>query len=152
MPTGSSPARLLWRPPGKGSFRERMKHSIRSWRFIIYPFLFAANGHGIFPVAVGDFLEKAAHPRRSIVGARHASPAWLQCLSGKFDAKARRDREKLSPGGCASRSESKIYMTASGSHTSTMVVRLKPDRMRSKVAILCHPMVIIFSFDLISRN
>ena len=32
------------------------------------------------------------------------------------------------------------------------VVRLKPDRMRSKVAILCHPMVIIFSFDLISRN
>jgi len=32
------------------------------------------------------------------------------------------------------------------------VVRLKPDRMRSKVAILYHPMVIIFSFDLISRN
>ena len=37
--------------------------------------------------------------RRGIVGARHASPAWLQCLSGKFDAKARRDREKPSPGG-----------------------------------------------------
>ena len=54
--------------------------------------------------------------------------------------------------GGAPRSESKIYMTASGSHTSTMVVRLKPDRMRSKVAILYHPMVIIFSFDLISRN
>ena len=37
--------------------------------------------------------------RQGIVGARHASPAWLQCLSGKFDAKARRDREKPSPGG-----------------------------------------------------
>ena len=54
--------------------------------------------------------------------------------------------------GGAPRSESKIYMTASGSHTSTMVVRLKPDRMRSKVAILYQPMVIIDRFDLISRN
>ena len=110
MPTGSSPARLLWRPPGKGSFRERVKHSIRSWRFIIYPFLFEANGHGIFPVAVGDFLEKAAHPRRSIVGARHALPAGLQCLSGKFDAKARRDREKPSPGGwCSAQRIQNLY-------------------------------------------
>ena len=32
--------------------------------------------------------------------------------------------------GGAPRSESKIYMTAGGSHTSTTVVRLKPDRMR----------------------
>ena len=32
------------------------------------------------------------------------------------------------------------------------VVRLKPDRMRSKVAILYQPMVIIDRFDLISRN
>ena len=32
--------------------------------------------------------------------------------------------------GGAPHSESKIYMTASGSHTSTMVVRPKPDRMR----------------------
>ena len=60
--------------------------------------------------------------------------------------------KKAPPGGCAPRSESKLYMTAGGSHTSTTVVRLKPDRMRSKVAILYHPMVIIFSFDLISRN
>ena len=62
------------------------------------------------------------------------------------------ERQSLPLEGGAPRSESKIYMTASGSHTSTMVVRLKPDRMRSKVAILYHPMVIIFSFDLISRN
>ena len=63
-----------------------------------------------------------------------------------------RRSESLPLEGGAPRSESKIYMTASGSHTSTMVVRLKPDRMRSKVAILYHPMVIIFRFDLISRN
>ena len=54
--------------------------------------------------------------------------------------------------GGAPHSESKIYMTASGSHTSTMVVRPKPDRMRSKVAILYQLMAMICSFDLISRN
>ena len=32
------------------------------------------------------------------------------------------------------------------------VVRLKPDRMRSKVTALYQPMVMIGSFDLISRN
>ena len=32
------------------------------------------------------------------------------------------------------------------------VVRPKPDRMRSKVTALYRLMVIIFSFDLISRN
>ena len=53
--------------------------------------------------------------------------------------------------GGAPRSESKIYMTASGSHTSTMVVRLEPDRMRSKVTASYHLMVIIDSFDLISQ-
>ena len=69
-----------------------------------------------------------------------------------FIRRNRRGEKSLPLEGGAPRSESKIYMTASGSHTSTMVVRLKPDRMRSKVAILYHPMVIIFSFDLISRN
>ena len=54
--------------------------------------------------------------------------------------------------GGAPRSESKIYMTAGGSHTSTTVVRLKPGRMRSKVTALYRPMVMIGSFDLISRN
>ena len=87
-------------------------------------------------------------------------------------------KRKPSPGGCAPRSESKIYMTAGGSHTSTKwpqsgrmrggrgyqcstgqslplegkVVRPKPDRMRSKVAVLYQLMVIIGSFDLIRRN
>ena len=54
--------------------------------------------------------------------------------------------------GGAPRSESKIYMTAGGSHTSTTVVRLKPDRMRSKVTASYKLVVIIDSFDLISRN
>ena len=53
--------------------------------------------------------------------------------------------------GGAPRSESKIYMTAGGSHTSTTVVRLKPDRMRSKVTASYRPMVMIGSFDLISQ-
>ena len=61
-------------------------------------------------------------------------------------------RKSLPLEGGAPHSESKIYMTAGGSHTSTTVVRLKPDRMRSKVAVLHQPMVIIASFDLISRN
>ena len=61
-------------------------------------------------------------------------------------------RKSLPLEGGAPRSESKIYMTAGGSHTSTTVVRLKPDRMRSKVAILYQLMAMIFSFDLISRN
>ena len=61
-------------------------------------------------------------------------------------------KRKPSPGGCAPRSESKIYMTAGGSHTSTTVVRLKPDRMRSKVTASYQPMVMIGGFDLISRN
>ena len=39
-----------------------MKHGIRSWCFIIYLFLFEAIGHGIFPVADGDFLRKSANP------------------------------------------------------------------------------------------
>ena len=54
--------------------------------------------------------------------------------------------------GGAPRSESKVYMTAGGSHTSTTVVRLKPDRMRSKVTASYQLMVIIDRFDLISRN
>ena len=54
--------------------------------------------------------------------------------------------------GGAPRSESKIYMTAGGSHTTTTLVRLKPDRMRSKGTVLYQPMVMIGSFDLISRN
>ena len=76
----------------------------------------------------------------------------MACLARPNSIRRTRRSESLPLEGGAPRSESKIYMTASGSHTSTMVVRLKPDRMRSKVAILCHPMVIIFSFDLISRN
>ena len=48
-------------------------------------------------------------------------------------------------------SESKIYMTAGGSHTSTTVVRLKPDRMRSKVTASYQLMVIIVCFNLISQ-
>ena len=81
-------------------------------------------------------------------------PRPLVCNSRvvKIDAATDGTEQRLPLEGGAPRSESKIYMTASGSHTSTMVVRLKPDRMRSKVAILYHPMVIIFSFDLISRN
>ena len=54
--------------------------------------------------------------------------------------------------GGAPRSESKIYMTAGGSHTSTTVVRLKPNRMRSKVTASYKLVVIIDRFDLISRN
>ena len=61
-------------------------------------------------------------------------------------------RKSLPLEGGAPRSESKIYMTAGGSHTSTTVVRLKPDRMRSKVTASYKLVVIIFSFDLISRN
>ena len=60
-------------------------------------------------------------------------------------------RKSLPLEGGAPRSESKIYMTAGGSHTSTTVVRLKPDRMRSKVAALYQLMVMIGSFDLISQ-
>ena len=47
----------------------------------------------------------------------------------------RRSENSLPQEGGAPRSESKIYMTAGGSHTSTTVVRLKPDRMRSKVTV-----------------
>ena len=69
----------------------------------------------------------------------------------KFNVGSAGTEKSLPLEGGAPRSESKIYMTASGSHTSTMVVRLKPDRMRSKVAVLHQPMVIIGSFDLISQ-
>ena len=61
-------------------------------------------------------------------------------------------RKSLPLEGGAPRSESKIYMTAGGSHTTTTVVRLKPDRMRSKVTGLYQPMAKIGSLDLISRN
>ena len=61
------------------------------------------------------------------------------------------ERQSLPLEGGAPRSESKIYMTAGGSHTSTTVVRLKPDRMRSKVTASYQPIVIIDSFDLISQ-
>ena len=37
-------------------------------------------------------------------------------------------------------------------HLEGQVARLKPDRMRSKVAVLYQLMVIIGSFDLIRRN
>ncbi len=63
-----------------------------------------------------------------------------------------RSEKSLPLEGGAPRSESEIYMTAGGSHTSTTVVRLKPDRMRSKVTALYQPMVMIGSYDLISRN
>ena len=61
-------------------------------------------------------------------------------------------RKSLPLEGGAPRSESKIYMTAGGSHTTTTVVRLKPDRMRSKFTGLYQPMAKIGSLDLISRN
>ena len=49
-------------------------------------------------------------PRRGIVGARHASPAWQRLLSGKIDEKARRDREKPSPGGwCSAQRIQNLY-------------------------------------------
>ena len=87
-----------------------MKHGIRSWCFIIYLFLFEAIGHGIFPVADGDFLRKSANPpaghgrggeisRHGTVGARHASPAILRHLSGINRRRDCWDREKPSPGG-----------------------------------------------------
>ena len=60
-------------------------------------------------------------------------------------------RKSLPLEGGAPRSESKIYMTAGGSHTSTTVVRLKPDRMRSKVTASYQLMVMISNFDLISQ-
>ena len=63
-------------------------------------------------------------PRRGTVGARHASPANFQHLSGKNRRKRPPGQRKSLPlEGGAPRSESKIYMTAGGSHTSTMVVR-----------------------------
>ena len=70
----------------------------------------------------------------------------------KIDAETDGTEKSLPLEGGAPRSESKIYMTASGSHTSTTVVRLKPDRMRSKVTAWYQPMVRIDSFDLIRRN
>ena len=72
-------------------------------------------------------------------------------MRSNFIRRNRRGEKSLPLEGGAPRSESKIYMTASGSHTSTMVVRLKPDRMRSKVAALYQLMVMIGSFDLISQ-
>ena len=73
-------------------------------------------------------------------------------MRSNFIRRNRRGEKSLPLEGGAPRSESKIYMTASGSHTSTMVVRLKPDRMRSKVTASYQPMVMIGGFDLISRN
>ena len=54
-------------------------------------------------------------------------------MRSNFIRRNRRGEKSLPLEGGAPRSESKIYMTAGGSHTSTTVVRLKPDRMRSKV-------------------
>ena len=72
-------------------------------------------------------------------------------MRSNFIRRNRRGEKSLPLEGGAPRSESKIYMTASGSHTSTMVVRLKPDRMRSKGTVSYQPMVRIASFDLISQ-
>ena len=69
----------------------------------------------------------------------------------KIDAGLAGIEKSLPLEGGAPRSESKIYMTAGGSHTSTTLVRLKPDRMRSKVTASYQPMVKIDSFDLISQ-
>ena len=82
--------------------------------------------------------------RRGTVGA-------AACPARSNSIRRTRRSESLPLEGGAPRSESKIYMTASGSHTSTMVVRLKPDRMRSKVTASYQPIVIIDSFDLISQ-
>ena len=90
--------------------------------------------------------------------ARISGTHW-RCTVGAAACPARsnsirrtRRSESLPLEGGAPRSESKIYMTAGGSHTSTTVVRPQPDRMRSKVAALYQPVVIVRSFDLISRN
>ncbi len=73
-------------------------------------------------------------------------------MSGKNRRKSRRPFEESLPlEGGAPRSESKIYMTASGSHTSTIVVRLKPYRMRSKITASYRPVVKIDRFDLIRQ-
>ena len=69
----------------------------------------------------------------------------------KIDAATDGTEQRLPLEGGAPRSESKIYMTAGGSHTSATVVRLKPDRMRSKVTVSYQPMVKIDSFDLIRQ-
>ena len=72
------------------------------------------------------------HLWRGMVGARHASPASLGRLSGKNRRRSPRASEKSLP-------------------LEGKVVRLKPDRMRSKVAALYQLMVMIGSFDLISQ-
>ena len=69
----------------------------------------------------------------------------------KIDAATDGTEQRLPLEGGAPRSESKIYMTAGGSYTSATVVRLKPDRMRSKVTASYQPMVKIDRFDLISQ-
>ena len=91
-------------------------------------------------------------PAKHCRGGGMPRPLTFDTKAVKIDAVTDGTEQSLPLEGGAPRSESKIYMTASGSHTATMVVRPKPDRMRSKVAILYQLMAMICSFDLISRN
>ena len=58
-------------------------------------------------------------------------------------------KRKPSPGGCAPRSESKIYMTAGGSHTSTTLAQRQLRLMRSKRSTITMGRYKIATFDLI---
>ena len=80
------------------------------------------------PIWNQNLREDSKHSRRGFVGAA-ACPArqpgmfeWMKSTQGLTEL-----RKSLPLEGCAPRSESEIYMTAGGSHTSTTVSRQKRD-------------------------